>query len=184
MIHYRLTQDDFFMLQKNFIKNSVSDKRRSILVTLVLMSLTAFYGFALAIFLLPQTLSALAILALAVSAAVVPTLLLFPLFKKVYFTIRLRQLRSILRQDSKWPRDVTLSIHEIGIEVNSLHNAVNKRVQVAWEAIERVNEDETHHYIFIEAAEAIIVPKQNQMFNETERIQMNDLLQKHLGITL
>lgn len=184
MIHYRLTQDDFFTLQKNFIKNSVPDKRRSILVTLVLMSLTAFYGFALAIVLLPQTLSAPVILALAVSAAVVPALLLFPLFKKVYFTMRLRQLRSILRQDSKWPRDVTLLIHENGIEVNSLHNAVNKRVQVAWEAIERVNEDETHHYIFIEAAEAIIVPKQNQMLNETERIQMNDLLQKHLGIRL
>lgn len=184
MIHYRLTQDDFFTLQKSFIKNSVPDKRRSIIFTLLLMSLTAFYGYVLAIVWLPRTLSAPVILALAVSAAVVPALLLFPFFKKVYFTIRLRQLRSILRQDSKWPRDVTLSIHETGIEVNSLHNAVNKRVQVAWEAIDRVNEDETHHYIFIEAAEAIIVPKQHQMLNETERIRMNDLLQKHLGITL
>lgn len=184
MIHYRLTQDDFFTFQKNFIKNSVSDKRKSILVTIVLMLLTAFYGYILAIVWLPRTLSAPITLALAVSAAVVPALLLFPLFKKVHLTIRLRQLRSILRQDSKWPRDVTLSIHEDGIEVSSLHNAVNKRVQVAWEAIERVCEDETYHYIYIEATEAIIVPKQNQMLNETERIQMNDLLQKHLGITL
>ena len=88
MIHYRLTQDDFFTLQKSFIKNSVPDKRKSILVTLVLMSLTAFYGYVLAIVWLPRTLSTPVILALAVSAAVVPALLLFPFFKKVYFTIR------------------------------------------------------------------------------------------------
>ena len=184
MIHYRLTQDDFFTFQKNFIKNSVSDKRKSILVTLALMSLTAFYGYVLAIVWLPRTLSASLIIALAVSAAVVPALLLFPLFKKVHTTIRLRQLRSILRQDSKWPRDVTLSVHETGIEVSSIHNTVNKRVQVAWEAIERVSEDETYHYLYIEAAEAIIVPKQNRLLDETERIRMNDLLQKHLDITL
>ena len=184
MIHYRLTQDDFFTFQTNFIKNSVSDKRKSILVTLVLMLLTAFYGYVLAIVWLPRTLSAPLIIALAVSAAVVPALLLFTFFKKVYITIRLRQLRSILQQDSKWPRDITLSIHEHGIEVNSLHNAVNKRVQVAWEAVERVSEDETNHYLYIEAAEAIIVPKQNRELSETEQTTINQLLQTHLGIRL
>ncbi|MCA0980872.1 YcxB family protein [Exiguobacterium aestuarii] len=182
MIHYQLTKNDFFMLQKNFIENSVSEKRKSLLITIVLMLLTAFYGFALAITLLPETMSAAIILILAVGTAVVAPLLLFPFFKKVHFTIRLKLLRSIFRQESKWPRDLTLSIYENGIEVNSLHNAVNKQVRVSWKAIERVSEDETNYYLYIEATEAIIIPKRK--LRETNQTTLNHLLQKYLNITL
>lgn len=182
MIHYQLTKNDFFMLQKNFIENSVSEKRKSLLITIVLMLLTAFYGFAIVITLLPETMSAAIILILAVGTAIVTPLLLFPFFKKVHFTIRLKLLRSIFRQESKWPRDLTLSIYENGIEVNSLHNAVNKQIRVSWKAIERVSEDETNYYLYIEATEAIIIPKRK--LREADQTTINHLLQKYLNITL
>lgn len=184
MIHYQLTQDDFFTFQKNFIENSDYHKRKSKRVTILTALLTAFYGFALAIFLLPQTISAPLFIALAVSGGLILALFLLPFIKKFYPKLTLWQLRYMLKQETKWPRDITLYINETGIELNSLHNDVNKRIQVAWEAIERVSEDETKHYLYIEAREAIIIPKQNQMLSETEQSKINHLLQKNVNITL
>ncbi len=184
MIHFQLTKDDFFALQKNFIENSDYHKRRARHVTIVLMLLTVLWGFLLAIFLLPQTISVPLFLGLAIGSSLFLALLLFPFLKKAYVNITLWQFRYLLKQETKWPRDITLYINENGIERNSLHNNVNKRLQVAWDAIERVSGDETNHYLYVEARETIVVPKQNQMLSETEQSKINYLLQQNLNITL
>ncbi|TCI47943.1 MULTISPECIES: YcxB family protein [unclassified Exiguobacterium] len=184
MIHYQLTQDDFFAFQKNFIGTSPYHKRFSRFYTAILSLLAAYLGFALVIILLPRTISsAPLILALAVSASVLSVLLQLRFSKKMYQNMTLWQFRYMLKKNTKWPRDVTLYFNEFGVEVNSLHNRVNKRIQVAWEAIERVSEDETNYYLYLEVREAIIVPKQNNTLSETEQTKINDLLQKHLSIS-
>ncbi|WP_214888216.1 YcxB family protein [Exiguobacterium sp. s142] len=185
MIHYQLTQDDYFAFQKNFIRTSAYHKKFSRFYSVVLSILAAYLGFALVIILLPRTISsAPLILAIAVSAAILSVLLQLRLSKKMYQNITLWQFRYMLKQDKKWPRDVTLYFNENGIEINSLHNDVNKRIQVAWEAIERVSEDKTFYYLYFEVREAIIVPKQHQMLNEAEQNKINDLLQKRLNLSL
>lgn len=184
MIHYQLTQDDFFAFQKNFIGTSPYHKRFSRFYTAILSLLAAYLGFALVIILLPRTISsAPLILALAVGASVLSVLLQLRFSKKMYQNMTLWQFRYMLKQNTKWPRDVTLYFNEFGLEVNSLHNHVNKRIQVAWEAIERVSEDEINYYLYFEVREAVIVPKQNNTLSETEQTKINDLLQKHLSIS-
>ncbi|TCI52215.1 hypothetical protein EVJ24_11590 [Exiguobacterium sp. SH1S21] len=148
------------------------------------MLLTVLWGFLLAIFLLPQTISVPLLLGLAIGSSLFLALLLFPFLKKAYVNITLWQFRYLLKQETKWPRDITLYINENGIERNSLHNNVNKRLQVAWDAIERVSGDETNHYLYVEARETIVVPKQNQMLSETEQNTISHLLQKNVNITL
>ncbi|MCC5893457.1 hypothetical protein [Exiguobacterium sp.] len=183
MIHLHLTKDDFFALQKNFIENSDYHKRRARHVTIILMLLTVSWGFLLAILLLPQTISASLFLGLAIGSSLFLALLLFPLLKKAYVNITLWQLRYLLKLETKWPRDITLNINEHGIERSSLHNNVNKRLQVAWEAIERVSGDETNHYLYVEARETIVVPKRHHTLSETEQNKINHLLQQNLNIT-
>ncbi|MCT4794645.1 YcxB family protein [Exiguobacterium alkaliphilum] len=184
MIHFLLTKDDFFAVQKNFIENSDYHKRRARHTTIILMLLTVSWGFLLAILLLPQTLSVSLFLGLAIGSSLFLALLLFPLLKKAYGNIILWQLRHLLKLETKWPRDTTLYINEHGIERKSLHNNVTKRLQVAWEAIERVSEDETNHYLYVESRETIVVPKRHHTLSETEQTKINHLLQQNLNITL
>ena len=175
--HYQLTEHDAFALQKDFIRQSRSHRARRLLFTIVLELVAVGYGILVLALLFPESI----VLYPLVGGGLIG-LVLFPFIKNMYATIAMRQIRYILKGDTKWPRKITLQLDEHGIEVHSIHNTVTKRVHVAWESIQTISEDETNRFLYYEATEAIIIPKRNHGISDVDQTEIERRLRDHLTV--
>ncbi|WP_368915774.1 YcxB family protein [Exiguobacterium acetylicum] len=177
---YQMTLEDFMALQKDSIQHSkyhIKRQRRSIVV----MDMMVFCcGFVFTSYWLPQIMSVVLFLFIAVVGGSLHALLLFPFIKKVYLTITLWQLRYFLKSDERFPRNVILNIDEKGIKINSIQDQVTNQLQIEWKSIDKVSEDDDHYFLYFEENEAIIIPKQIHDLNKTEQIKLRHLLQTYL----
>ncbi|WP_214795507.1 MULTISPECIES: YcxB family protein [unclassified Exiguobacterium] len=174
---YHLTEHDFFALQKNSLHQLTMHKKGRIAFTVVAEILAIFYGIVLLVNVLPQQ-NALYPLV----GSLIIGLLLLPFITKLYQKIVLRQTRSIIKTNTKWPRKVTLHLSESGIEFHSTHHNVTKRIHVAWEAIQNMSEDETNRYLYFQTNEVFIIPKRNHGISEIDQTEINRWLQDRLHI--
>ncbi len=175
--HYHLTEHDFFALQKNSFHQLTFHKKRRIAFTVLVEILAIFYGILLLVNVFPQH-NALYPLV----GGLIIGLLLLPFITKLYQKIVLRQNRIILKTDTKWPRKVTLHLSESGIEFHSTHHNVTKHIHVAWEAIQKMSEDETNRYLYFQTNEVFIIPKRNHGISEIDQTEINRWLQDRLNI--
>lgn len=183
IIKYQLTFEDDMALQKNFIKNADCHKRREKL-SFILAELTVFFaGMVLIAIFLPQDINLALFCGISIGAGILTALLLAPFIKKIYTPVTLWQYRILLkkRKDINWPRNVTLNLNEKGIEICSAHNKVKGNVQVAWESIKKVNEDENHFFLYFEESEAFIIPKSNYILSEAEQGMLRSRLKNQLN---
>lgn len=173
---YHLTEHDFFALQKNSLHQLTMHKKGRIAFTVVAEILAIFYGIVLLVNVLPQQ-NALYPLV----GSLIIGLLLLPFITKLYQKIVLRQNRFILKTDTKWPRKVTLHLSESGIEFHSTHHNVTKHIHLAWEAIQKMSEDETNRYLYFQTNEVFIIPKRNHGISDIDQTEINRWLQDRLN---
>lgn len=193
IIKYQLTFEDFIALQKDFIKYSKYHRTKHNFTILVLYAMAFSGGFLATILALPRTISANFHLSLAVGIGILLAILLTPFIKKYYDFVTLKQYRYLLRNDKRWPRDITLHLHEKGIDMSSVHGEImgsdkrpaygkiNGKNEVAWGSILELNEDEDRLFLYFDAREAIIIPKSEPILSKAEQEMLRKLLKQHLS---
>ncbi|WP_215189909.1 YcxB family protein [Exiguobacterium sp. s6] len=186
---YQLTFEDFMALQKDSLKRSEHHKARYNITTIALAMMVFLLGFIVLHIILPMSLyfytlylnSENTFKLIVVCLAIIPVILMRPLIGKYYDFVTLRKLKSAYKNDKRWPRDVTLHLHEAGIHVTSSYVSGIKKTDVAWESIKVVGENDHHFFLYYETNEAIIVPKVIPALNESENRALYDLIVQHLS---
>ncbi|WP_214807388.1 YcxB family protein [Exiguobacterium sp. s102] len=184
IIKYQLTFEDLMSLQKDLIENTKYHKKRRKFLLIYTEILAFFYGFTSILYFLPRTIPFAIFCSIAVAVGILFAILLRPLLKKMYLPIAMRQGRYFLKKNSSWPRNVTLNLHEAGIDWNSDDGKLNRTLKLAWESIEKVNEDENHIYLYYQKSEALIIPKNIRVLSLTEQNEFKQLIRNHLNISL
>ncbi|WP_353647121.1 Gfo/Idh/MocA family oxidoreductase, partial [Exiguobacterium sp. SH31] len=118
---------------------------------------------------------------IVVCLAIIPVILLRPFIGKYYDFVTLRKLKSAYKNDTRWPRDVTLQLDETGVHVSSSFKSGIKKTDVPWDSIKVVGEDDGHFFLYYETNEAIIVPKFISSLTESENIAFYDLIEQRLN---
>ncbi|TCI62846.1 YcxB family protein [Exiguobacterium sp. SH0S2] len=186
---YQLTFEDFMALQKDSLKRIEHHQARYNITTIALAMMVFLFGFIVLHIVLPMSLyfytlylnSENIFKIIVVCLALIPVILLKSFIGKYYDFVTLRKLKSAYKNDKRWPRDVTLHLHETGIHVNSSYVSGIKKTDVAWESIKVVGEDDHHFFLYYETNEAIIVPKMIPALNESENRILHDLINQHLN---
>lgn len=124
---YQFTLEDFMALQKDSSKRSEHHKARYNITTISLAMMVFLFGFIVLHIILPMSLyfyslylnSENILKLIVVCLAIIPDTLLRPFIGKYYDFVTLRKLKSTYKNDTRWPRDVTLQLHETGVQVSS-----------------------------------------------------------------
>ncbi|UTT43865.1 YcxB family protein [Exiguobacterium aurantiacum] len=188
-IKYQLTFEDFMALQKDSLKRSEHHQARYNITTIALAMMVFLFGFIVLHIILPMSLyfynlylnSENTFKLIVVCLAIIPVILMRPLIGKYYDFVTLRKLKSAHKNDKRWPRDVTLHLHETGIHVTSSYVSGIKKTDVAWESIKVVGEDDHHLFLYYEMNEAIIIPQMMTELNKSENRAFHDLIMQHLN---
>lgn len=182
-LKYQTTFEDYMALQKDSLKKTSYHQSRSKITYLALSGIVFFINLIIFNILVPvffDFLSDNLITLIIFCAAIIPVLLMRPILLKYYSFVTIQQLKSSLKHEKKWPRDIVLQFHENGIQVHSSYFGVDKEIEVAWESIKVVGEDNDHFFLYYETNEAIIVPKNTPSLTESENTYLSDLIKQHL----
>lgn len=183
-LEYQMTFEDFMALQKDSLKR-VHYHQARYNITFVALSMIVFLlgmiVFTLLVRIFLDFLSENVRDILKICLSFIPVILLRPILTKYYEFVTIRQLRSSLKNDNRWPRNVSLNFQTSGIQVNSSYNGINKSTDIVWKEIKNIGEDDDHFFLYYENAEAIILPKKNLTLTESERTKLGELLKQHLN---
>ena len=145
---YQLTLDDFLAFQNDMIHHS-NQYKRARGVWLRYMNLPLFaLGYAAAFFLVPRPESIGLSLLITVGIGLLFALLLRPLLKDLHAPLALWQTRRVLNKQDTWPKDVTLQLSDTIVEMQTVRGNVHRTTQVPWTSILKVNENETHRFLY------------------------------------
>ncbi|MDL5378117.1 YcxB family protein (plasmid) [Exiguobacterium mexicanum] len=186
---YQLTFEDFMALQKDSLKRTEHHKARYNITTIALAMMVFLFGFIVLHIILPMSLYFYSLYLnsenifklILVCLAIIPVILLRPFIGKYYDFVTLRKLKSAYKNDTRWPRDVTLQLHETGVHVSSSFKSGIKKTDVPWDSIKVVGEDDCHFFLYYETNEAIIVPKSISSLAESENMAFYDLIEQRLN---
>ncbi|WP_161568752.1 YcxB family protein [Exiguobacterium sp. SH1S21] len=177
---YQLTLEDFLSFQNDLLLRT-DQHNRSRNLWVIWMQVIAFaLGFVSVIFFAPRPESTSLFLLIAVGMGMLFALLLRPLLKDLHAPIALWQTRRLLKKNGAWPKDITLQLHDTHVEMHAVRGKVYRTTQVPWKSIFKVNEDETHRFLYYEEDEALIIPKSKARITEVEQSEIDRLLEKHL----
>ncbi|OGX79987.1 hypothetical protein A6395_03810 [Exiguobacterium sp. SH31] len=178
---YKLTLEDVLSFQQDMIHHS-NQHKKSRKIWLIFMSAPAFLlGYLATTFILPPPESIALFSLTVIGVGILFALLLRPLLKDLYAPFALRQFR-LVNKDSAWPTDITLQLSDSHVEMHVVHGKINRTTQVPWTSILKVNENETHRFLYFEDDEALIIPKSKAGITEVEQSEIDRLLGKHLLI--
>lgn len=178
---YQLTLDDFLAFQNDMIHHS-NQYKRARGVWLRYMNLPLFaLGYAAAFFLVPRPESIGLSLLITVGIGLLFALLLRPLLKDLHAPLALWQTRRVLNKQDTWPKDVTLQLSDTIVEMQAVRGNVHRTTQVPWTSILKVNENETHRFLYYEEDEALIIPKVKDGVTEVEQSEIERILDKHMN---
>ena len=178
---YQLTLDDFLAFQNDMIHHS-NQYKRARGVWLKYMNLPLFaLGYAAAFFLVPHPDSIGLSLLITVGIGLLFALLLRPLLKDLHAPLALWQTRRALNKQDTWPKDVTLQLSDTTVEMHAVRGNVHRTTQVPWTSILKVNENETHRFLYYEEDEALIIPKVKDGVTEVEQSEIERILDKHMN---
>lgn len=183
-LNYQMTFEDFMALQKDTLNRARHHQARSNVVFIALALMVLLLSLILFTILVPLFLgffSENVRQLIIVCLSFVPVLLLKSTLVKYYDFVTLRQVRSLLKNDKRWPRNVTLHLHETGIQSNSTYNGIVKNTDIAWEEFKAVSEDDDRLFLYFENNEALILPKTYSSWTETEHMLLRDLIKQHLN---
>lgn len=177
---YKMTLEDFLSLQEDMIHHS-NQHKKSRKIWLIFMSAPALLlGYLATIFILPHPESIALFSLTVIGVGILFALLLRPLLKDLYAPFALRQIRRLVTKDNVSSTDITLQLHDTHIEMHAVRGNISRTTQVPWKSIKKVNEDETHRFLYFEDDEALIIPKARDGITEVEQSEIDRLLEKHL----
>lgn len=178
---YKLTLDDLLAFQNDMIHHSDQYKRiRSAWLRYMNIPLFAL-GYAAAFFLVPRPESTIAFLLITVGIGLLFALLLRPLLKDLHAPLALWQIRRVLSKQDTWPKVVTLQLSDTHVEMQAIRGNIHRTTQVPWTSILKVNENETHRFLYYEEDEALIIPKMKNGVTEVEQSEVERILDKHMN---
>lgn len=178
---YKLTLDDFLAFQNDMIHHSNQYQRaRSMWVRVMSLPLFAL-GYAAAFYLVPRPESTIVFILITVGIGLLFALLLRPLLKDLHAPLALWQIRRVLNKQDTWPKDVTLQLSDAHVEMQAVRGNVHRTTQVPWTSILKVNENETHRFLYYEEDEALIIPKLKDGITEVEQSEIDRILDKHMN---
>ncbi|OAN10100.1 YcxB family protein [Exiguobacterium undae] len=183
-LEYQMTFEDFMALQKDSLKRIHYHQARYNITFVALSMIVFLLGmivFTLLVRIFLDFLSENVRDILKICLSFIPVILLRPTLTKYYEFVTIRQLRSSLKKDKRWPRNVALSFNTAGIQVNSSYNGIIKNTDIAWKEIKQIGEDDDRFFLYYENAEAIILPKKNSTLTESERTKLGELMKQHLN---
>ncbi|WP_369696453.1 YcxB family protein [Exiguobacterium aurantiacum] len=181
---YQLTFEDFMALQKDSFKRIRLHQIGYTVILTLLISMVFMSAFAIMILILPKSIylfSETLYFILAACLSILPVIFMRPLFKKFYDTIMIFLYRLLFKKENRWPRNITLHIHQSGIHLNSSNHQINKNMDVTWASIKDVGEDDNYLFLYYEDIEAIILPKNNPSLTETENKTLYKLVNQYLN---
>ncbi|MCC5893458.1 YcxB family protein [Exiguobacterium sp.] len=178
---YKMTLEDFLSFQEDMIHHS-NQHKKSRNIWLIFMSAPALLlGYLATILILPRPESFSLFLLTVIGIGILFALLLRPLLKDLYAPFVLRQIRRLVTKDHVSPADITLQFHDTYIEMHAVRGNISRTTQVPWTSILKVNEDETHRFLYYEEDEALIIPKAKDGVTEVEQTEIDRILEKHLA---
>ncbi|MFY9857129.1 MAG: hypothetical protein WAK79_03620, partial [Exiguobacterium chiriqhucha] len=155
---YKMTLEDVLSFQQDMIYHS-NQHKKSRKIWLTVMSIPAFLlGYLATTFILPRSESIVLFLLTVIGVGILFALLLRPLLKDLYAPFALRQIRRLVTNDYVSPTDITLQFHDTYIEMHAVRGNIHRTTQVPWTSILKVNENETHRFLYYEEDEALIIP--------------------------
>lgn len=177
---YQLTLEDFLSFQNDLLLRT-NQHNRSRKLWVIWMQVIAFaLGFVSVIFFAPRPESTGLLLSIAVGVGMLFALLLRPLLKDLHAPLSIWLARQQLKKHDVWPKNITLQLHDTHVEMHAVRGKVYRTTQVPWKSILKVNEDETHRFLYYEEDEALIIPKARDGITEVEQSEIDRLLEKHL----
>lgn len=161
IVQYQLTLEIFMALQRNSIHTLNYHKRRQQLSNIMMSILVFCLGFLFTKLLLSSLVAEELIFSLALTGGIFLALALMPFVKRIYPYVTIWQFRYFLKNDLRFPTNVTLVINETEIIITSKQNLVTSQKNISWESINKLSEDDSYYYLYVEEDDAIIVPKHN-----------------------
>ncbi|WP_214686085.1 hypothetical protein [Exiguobacterium sp. s155] len=133
---YQLMFEDFMALQKDSLKRTEHHQARYNITTIALAMMVFLFGFIVLHIILPMFLYFYSLYLnsenifklIVVCLAIIPVILLRPFIGKYYDFVTLRKLKSVYKNDTRWPGDVTLQLHETEVHVNSSYENGTKKL--------------------------------------------------------
>ncbi|WP_211654106.1 YcxB family protein [Planococcus alpniumensis] len=182
-LHYQLTYSDFLALQRDSIKHLNYHRKRALVTFCILELLIFWVGLSLAEHILPTDLSSSLTWGLRISAGILLAVLLAPLSKKGYGLLTNWQYKLLLRKEKHtiWPKDVTVTLDQEYLRVQTLQNGLKTNTEIQWGKIQKVSEDHRHLYLYYDELNVMIVPKSNYKASNEEKANIEKLLSHKLG---
>lgn len=148
-------------LQQNSIYTLNYHKRRQKLSDVIMSIIVFCFGFLFIKILLVSLVVEELIFPFAVTGSIFLVLILMPYVKRIYPYVTIWQFRHFLKNDLRFPINITLFFNETEIVIKSEKDLVLSQKNIAWESIKKLSEDNSNYFLYVEEGEAIIVPKDN-----------------------
>ena len=182
-LQYQLTYSDFLALQQDSIQHLSYHRKRALVAFWILELLIFWVGLNLARYLLSTDLSSSFSWGLPISIGILLAALLAPLSKKGYGLLTNWQYKLLLRKEkyTTWPKDVTLTLDQDGLRVQTQQNGLKTNTEIQWGKIQEVSEDHQHLYLYYDELNVIVVPKNNYKASNEEKAEIEKLLDHKVG---
>lgn len=184
-LNYQVTFEDFLALQKDSFKRIRMHQAAYNIILTLLISIVFMSSFALIILLLPKSIylfSEILYFLLAALISVLPVVLMRPVLAKFYDTVMILLYRILFSKDQRRSRNIKLYIHEDGIHLNSSNSQITKNLDITWESVKTISEDDNRFFLYYEKTEALILPKRPPSISHSEQILLQDYLKKYLNV--
>ncbi|WP_047376290.1 YcxB family protein [Exiguobacterium sp. ZOR0005] len=178
---YKMTLEDFLSFHNDLSHHSNLYERNRKLWLFIMMIPTFALGYVLTAFVLPRPESPVLFYLLPVGVGILFTLLLRPLLKDLHGPFAIWIARQQLKKHNVWPKDITLHLDDTHVEMHVVRGKVSRTTQIPWTSIFKVNEDETHRFLYFEEDEALIIPKARDGITEVEQSEIDRILEKHIN---
>lgn len=178
---YQLTLKDFLSFQNDLLLRTDQHNRSRKLWVIWMQVITFALGSLSVIFFAPRPESTSLFLLIAVGVGMLFALLLTPLLKDLHAPIAIWQTRRLLKKNGAWPKDITLQLHDTHVEMHAVRGNIHRTTLAPWKSIKKMNEDETHRFLYFEDDEALIIPKLRDGITGVEQREIDRLLEKHVS---
>ncbi|WP_214834198.1 hypothetical protein [Exiguobacterium sp. s152] len=184
IVKYQMSYEDYMALQKDSLKRTRFHRIKSSILFVLLTVMVFLFGIVLSILVLPQSshlMSFKMYQLLPIFIGILLALVMMRYVKKFYAFATIAQLKFMLRNDKRWPRDITLNIHEVGIDLTYSRENSDITTNVIWDSVKTIGQDRNHLFLYYEETEAVIIPTSYNVLGKEKHEILRKLLMQHLN---
>ncbi|TCI24836.1 MULTISPECIES: YcxB family protein [unclassified Exiguobacterium] len=184
IVKYQMSYEDYMALQKDSLKRTKFHRIKSSILFILLTVMVFLFGIVLSILVLPQSsylMSFKLYQLLPIFIGILLALVMMCYVKKFYAFATIAKLRFMLRNDKRWPHDITLNIHEVGIDLTYSRENSDTTTKVIWDSVKTIGQDRNHLFLYYEETEAVIIPTSYNLLGKEKQEILRKLLKQHLN---